>query len=1398
MNRRTTHIGLSAAVLGGLLTSVQSASAAAAPSATGQQKVIVVLDGASAIEAPAGASKDAEPAEVKAERAGIAEQQKDFLGRAKSAGVDPKSVRKLGLLVNAVAMTVDADEVAQLKKLPGVKSVVPDARMKVTMADANELVGNTDVWQRKDAEGQKVTGKGVTVAVIDSGIDYTHPDLGGCLGEDCKVVGGYDFVNDDADPLDDNGHGTHVGGIVAAKSATDNGVTGAAPDAELLAYKVMNQDGYGEMSDIIAGIEAAADPANPHRPDIINLSIGATGPGIDGTDPVGLAATAASDAGILVVAAAGNDGQQYAIGSPGSADGVLTVGASTSRTRVPHAAIGEDEIQTYPGVMTAYGPTEPATGRVVDLGWGEPADWERAGDVKGKVLLFAMPPGQTEEDGVQDFEQKFYEEAEKRGAIAVIGGVSPSGAPVAAEQGRDQAERPEATPKGEVKAAATSGTLGTDHWRMDKLAILGVDRLTGQELGRLAGTDTEITVGSTDSSDQIASFSSRGPSPRFGLEPEIVAPGVEIRSTVPKSLVSTGYFRLSGTSMASPLVAGSAALLRQLHPGKSAAELRDELTGTAKPLDAAITAQGAGRLNTEAAADARISASPATLAFGHPDADEDEVEGRRTLTLHNSSDRAVNARVRGDEKARVSPSSVRIPAHGNVKVTVSAEADRPATYQDITGRISVDPDRGPDLTVPYQLTFVPLEVEATPDPSDGTATVYVYSQVAIESTSKLKVDPRHGRSYEVPLKKAAPTHYVAEFKDLAPGTYELTVDGRSVYGNTVYGAGAFEVTRETEYSGRWKPVGPYSAGGDVTLAPTAPDQAVVSNGTIGGAWVTTDKGKSWQQRTRLPFGGAKRPPVIVVDSADERHWWSAVRSDHPPVRYGGLLMETHDSGRTWTKVNAPDSPYTNLLSDAKHQVLIAEDELGQYTVSRDRGRTWKVEELGFPTDYIQSVQLGGDDLYGWHGKDIWVIRDYVTGSPKPAEKVYTGVAGQVLFGYDVSGPLVTVQVQGTDAGLRVSGDGGRTWTNTKRRPNGNVSLSAGQILHDDQGKLSRSGDGGKTWTSVDKPNRNAVAGDFDVWADGSHTVGFTSGILRGGEDGAYDRIGVQGGTVSSLTVSDGNLLAGTATGVYRARLGSAEPDWGQGEFEGSTGAGFPLMQASGKTVWRVLDGLFGSSLQRSTDGGTTWEDRGQLDGDLTSLLVDAEDPDKVTVGYANRRAGGVYTTTDGGENWASYNHKLYVGALAQKPGSDRLWLGGPLGLWYSDDGGRTLKKADDKETTAIAFEGSRIIAGGPDLRHSSDGGRTFRTGDSGGLRMKVSDIVEIDGDLYAGTQSRWDWGNPFGGRGVLKSEDGGRTWDSLARGMQNTDVQSLVADPSGKALYAGTYEGGVLRLTLDD
>ncbi|MGV8150310.1 MAG: S8 family serine peptidase [Candidatus Woesearchaeota archaeon] len=168
-----------------------------------------------------------------------------------------------------------------------------------------------------------ITGRNVTIAVIDSGIAYTHPDLGGCLGAECKVIGGYDFVNDDSDPLDDNGHGTHVAGIIGANGT----VMGVAPDVKFYALKACNAAGSCNESHILEAI----DWAIANDVDIISMSIGRSDSsaveGNTGKDTLSQKADEAIDAGIIVVIAAGNHGNGTStIAVPGASSNAITVG----------------------------------------------------------------------------------------------------------------------------------------------------------------------------------------------------------------------------------------------------------------------------------------------------------------------------------------------------------------------------------------------------------------------------------------------------------------------------------------------------------------------------------------------------------------------------------------------------------------------------------------------------------------------------------------------------------------------------------------------------------------------------------------------------------------------------------------------------------------------------------------------------------------------------------------------------------------------------------------------------------------------------------------------------------------------------------------------------------------
>ncbi|MBU1854251.1 MAG: S8 family serine peptidase, partial [Nanoarchaeota archaeon] len=239
---------------------------------------------------------------------------------------DTKIKEEYKKVFNGFVLDISENEAKEIEKLIQVKKVSPNFQVKANLMDSVSLINATLAWNLEDSQGNPLKGDGVSIAIIDTGVDYTHPDLGGCFGVNCKVVGGFDFVNNDSDPMDDHGHGTHCAGIAAG-----NGVLkGVAPNAKIYSYKVLNELGSGYWDDIIAAIERAVDPNQDgdfsDHLDVISMSLGGSG---NPDDFISLAVDSAVDAGVVAVIAAGNSGpDSNTIGSPGTARKAITVGAT--------------------------------------------------------------------------------------------------------------------------------------------------------------------------------------------------------------------------------------------------------------------------------------------------------------------------------------------------------------------------------------------------------------------------------------------------------------------------------------------------------------------------------------------------------------------------------------------------------------------------------------------------------------------------------------------------------------------------------------------------------------------------------------------------------------------------------------------------------------------------------------------------------------------------------------------------------------------------------------------------------------------------------------------------------------------------------------------------------------
>ncbi|MBI2446181.1 S8 family serine peptidase [Candidatus Micrarchaeota archaeon] len=234
-----------------------------------------------------------------------------------------------------VSAQVDSVGLQALLSDPTIAGVYYDRPMHAMDSTSNAQINADDV-QNFQFNGQNVTGVNQTICVIDTGIDYRDPAFGNCAsvgsGGNCRVVAGYDFVNDDQDPLDDHNHGTHVSGIAAANGS---GFVGVAPASNLVAIKVLNAAGSGSLSDVIAGIDWCTNNRTAFNITVISMSLG--GGLFSNTcdsELDSVAVQSAFSAGLFVSVASGNDGSTSQISAPACSSNSTVVGAVNSADAV--------------------------------------------------------------------------------------------------------------------------------------------------------------------------------------------------------------------------------------------------------------------------------------------------------------------------------------------------------------------------------------------------------------------------------------------------------------------------------------------------------------------------------------------------------------------------------------------------------------------------------------------------------------------------------------------------------------------------------------------------------------------------------------------------------------------------------------------------------------------------------------------------------------------------------------------------------------------------------------------------------------------------------------------------------------------------------------------------------
>ena len=420
-----------------------------------------------------------------------------------------------------------------------------------------------------------IDGTGIKIAIIDTGVDFNHPDLFG-WGPDGKVIGGYNFIQEDKPPLDTNGHGTQVAGVIAA----DGQLVGIAPKAKILAYKV-SEDGEGVSSElIIRAIEKAIDDGA----DIINISLGVN----KTNSKIDRAVNNALEKGIFVVTAAGNDGPEFkTIGSPGRNFGSVTVGATYNNLTSSLVATLEVDEKPYT-VIPMVGSTkleEPIIGKIIFGGFGKIENLkeidakdaivivERGSDVEGELLYFSIKENNAANAGAK--------------ALIVYNDRSGIFLGELIHEFMEPGYKP-------------------------RIPVVSIDREEGLEIKESIKNGNEANMHLFYNPDFVAHFSSRGPVSPFYIKPDIVAPGAYINSTQNNG----GYNFTSGTSYAAPHVSGAAALLLQKNPELHHHEIKSLLLTTVEPVSDAygqefsLHAAGAGRLDIGNAYGAKLIIIP--------------------------------------------------------------------------------------------------------------------------------------------------------------------------------------------------------------------------------------------------------------------------------------------------------------------------------------------------------------------------------------------------------------------------------------------------------------------------------------------------------------------------------------------------------------------------------------------------------------------------------------------------------------------------------------------------------------------------------------------------------------------------------------------------------------------
>lgn len=650
---------------------------------------------------------------------------------------------------NGMGVVLTPPEAALVAQLPAVKQVKPEFTREIVTDAGPAWIGAPAIWGGTGTGGLPgKKGEGIVVGIIDTGVNHDHPSFADSGGDGfnhnnlrgrffglCDPVTGAPFCNDKligvhdftgTTPLDDNGHGSHTASTTAGNFLSaaiqaptlilQRSISGVAPHANLITYKACLAIGSCAGLSLVAAIEqATADGV-----DVINYSIGG-GSNDPWEDDDAIAFLGARDAGIFVAVSAGNSGPgAETVGSPADAPWLLAVGAGTHNRAFVNALVN----------MSGGATTPPSDiqGKSFTSGYG-PATIVHARDFGDAQCLNPFPPG-TFSGHIVICDRGINPRVEK-GRNVRLGGAGGMVLANTAAEGESTVADPHELPavhigfKDAQVLAAWVGDGGTGH------------------TARIAGTTINLDP---KNGDVVAGFSSRGPNPSVPdvLKPDIAGPGVDILAAVnTTNPTAPPEFALnSGTSMSSPHLAGSAALIRALHPEWTPAEVQSALmttalTTTMRKEDGLRAADafdiGGGRVDLSKAGRAGLVLDESALNFENADPDA----GGKPSTLN------LGSLANGACKAQCSWTRiVRNTLQSSATWMVGTNAPRNMSLTVTPSRFTLEPGAAQELTVTADVRKAPLRKWLL-------ANVKLRSQSEIAPDAQLPLAVRAGAPKEV-------------------------------------------------------------------------------------------------------------------------------------------------------------------------------------------------------------------------------------------------------------------------------------------------------------------------------------------------------------------------------------------------------------------------------------------------------------------------------------------------------------------------------------------------------------------------------------------------------------------------------------------------------------------------